>query len=97
MKVIWTEPARDRLVEIEEYIEQNSPERAVSFVLELMEQAETLANFPESGRIVVEDETQSARELIYKGYRIIYRIDNSSVYVLSVFEGSRLMRRDDLK
>ncbi|MGK5087866.1 type II toxin-antitoxin system RelE/ParE family toxin [Bdellovibrionota bacterium FG-2] len=97
MKVIWTEPARDRLIEIEEYIEQDSPERAVSFVLELMVQTEALANFPESGRIVSEDETQSARELIYKGYRIIYRIGNSSIYILSVFEGSRLIRRDDLK
>jgi toxin ParE1/3/4 len=97
MKVLWTEPARDRLAEVEEYIAQDSPERAVSFVLELIEQTDKLVEFPESGRIVPEDENQAARELIHKGYRILYKIDGGSVYILSVFEGSRLLRTDDLK
>jgi toxin ParE1/3/4 len=97
MKVVWTEPARDRLVEVEEYIAQDSPERAVSFVLELMEQVDKLADFPESGRVVPEDEEQIRREVIHEGYRIIYRVNGTSVYILSVFEGSRLIRKDDLK
>ncbi|MGK5082380.1 type II toxin-antitoxin system RelE/ParE family toxin [Bdellovibrionota bacterium FG-1] len=97
MKVVWTEPARDRLVEIEDFIAQDSPDRAVSFVLELIEQADKLVDFPDSGRFVPEDEKQVARELIYEGYRIIYCVRERSVYVLSVFEGSRLFRPTDLK
>jgi toxin ParE1/3/4 len=84
-------------VEVEEYIAQDAPERAVSFVLELLEQTEKLANFPDAGRIVPEDERQTARELIHEGYRIIYRIEGTSIYILSVFEGSRLLRVGDLK
>lgn len=97
MKVNWTEPARDRLAEIEDYIAEESPERAVRFVLELIEQTDKLAEFPESGRIVPEDEKQTARELIHEGYRILYKIEGGAVYILSVFEGSRLLRVDDLK
>lgn len=97
MKVIWTKKAIFRLEEIEDYIAASSPTRAISFVSELMDQADSLAKFPESGRIVPEDEMQTRRELIYEGYRIIYRIENTSIYILSVFEGSRLIRVNDLK
>lgn len=57
-----------------------------------MDQADTLAKFPESGRAVPEDEERLRRELIFEGYRIIYRVENTVVYILSVFEGSRLIR-----
>ena len=59
----WTEPALDRLVEIEEYIAKDFPERAIGFVLELMNQADTLSKFPESGRTVHEDEAKLRREI----------------------------------
>jgi toxin ParE1/3/4 len=97
MKIIWTELARDRLVEIEEFIAQDSPDRAVTFVSELIDQAQTLVDFPEAGRIVPEDEEHIRRELIHEGYRILYRVENKTIYILSVFEGSRLMRVEDLK
>ncbi len=97
MKVIWTQKALLRLEEIEEYIAIDSPDRAVDFVSELMNQADTLAEFPKSGRIVIEDDEQTRRELIYSGYRIIYRVESAAVYILSVFEGSRLIRVSDLK
>lgn len=97
MKVIWTHKALSRLEEVEIYIAADSPARAISFVTELMDQADTLAKFPKSGRVVPEDEEQIRRELIHEGYRIIYRIDSDFVYILSVFEGSRLIRMDDIK
>lgn len=97
MKVIWTRKALSRLEEIEDYIAMDSPTRAISFVSELIDQADTLAKFPESGRAVPEDVEHLRRELIYEGYRIIYRAEDTSVYILSVFEGSRLIRVDDLK
>jgi toxin ParE1/3/4 len=97
VKVIWTQNAVTRLTEIEDFIAIDSSERAVSFVLELMDQADTLASFPDSGRIVPEDVEGRRRELIYQGYRIIYQVDKESVFILSVFEGSRLLRSDDLK
>ena len=97
MRIVWTERARNRLAEVEEYIAHDAPERAVSFVLELLEQADTLAGFPDAGRLVPEDEERLRRELIHEGYRIIYRVDGDRVYILSVFEGSRLIRVADLK
>lgn len=97
MKVVWTRRALTRLGEIEDYIAADSPVRAASFVSELMDRAEALAGLPESGRVVPEDEERLRRELIHEGYRIIYRVDGGSICVLSVFEGTRLVRADDLK
>lgn len=96
MKVIWTRKAFTRLTEIEDYIAEDSPGRAAEFVNALMDQADTLAKFPESGRLVPEDDEGLRRELIHEGYRIIYRAEGNTVYILSIFEGSRLMRGDDL-
>lgn len=97
MKVHWTQKALSRLEEIEDYIATDSPARATRFISELIDQADQLSRFPESGRIVPEDEDQLRRELVHDGYRIIYRIHNNSIYILSVFEGSRLIRVEDLK
>ena len=97
MKVIWTIKALTRLTEIEDFIATDSPSRAISFVSELMDQTDRLAKFPNSGRLVPEDEEQLRYEVIFESYRIIYQIENDAVYILSVFEGSRLIRPDDLK
>lgn len=97
MRVFWTQWARDRLLEIEEFIARDAPDRAESFVLELIEKTEILATYPEAGRLVPEDEGNIRRELVHSGYRIIYRIDEERVLILSVFEGSRLVRGNDLK
>jgi plasmid stabilization system protein ParE len=97
MKVIWTRKAFTRLTEIEDYIAEDSPARAAEFVMELVDETDKLAKFPEAGRLVPEDDEGLRRELIHEGYRIIYRTDGGTVYILSVFEGSRLVRRDDLE
>jgi plasmid stabilization system protein ParE len=97
MNVFWTSNALARLQEIEDYISADSPKRAADFITKLMNCADTLAAYPEAGRIVPEDEDQLRRELLYKGYRIIYRFDTEVVYILSVFEGSRLVRVEDFK
>ncbi len=97
MKVVWTRKAYTRLAEIEDYIATDAPERACSFVSELIDRADTLAKFSEAGRLVPEDSERLRRELIHEGYRIIYRIEDNAVYILSVFEGSRLTRDDDFK
>lgn len=96
MQLVWTREALDRLSDIEEYISKDSPNRAINFVNFLIDQGETLKDHPKIGRIVPEIGNENMRELIAKKYRIIYRLSEKRIEILTVFEGHRLLRLDEL-
>jgi len=94
--VIWSLEASENLVEIEEFIARDSLERAVRFVDSLIDHAVTmLTDNPRSGRVVPETGNPDIRELIYRGYRIVYRRRGDALEILTVFEGHRLLRLDE--
>ncbi len=45
-----------------------------------------------AGRVVPELDRDDIREVIVRGYRIVYLVGDASVEILSVFEGHRLLR-----
>ncbi|TFG90230.1 MAG: type II toxin-antitoxin system RelE/ParE family toxin [Syntrophobacterales bacterium] len=92
MKIIWTQEALERLTEIEDYISKDNPERAARFVDQFIEHAESLYNTPRAGRTVPEIAHSDIRELIFKKYRIVYRIKEDCIEILTVFEGHMLLR-----
>jgi len=96
MKIRWTHEALERLIEIEEYIAQDSTARAIAFVDQLLEQADLLFENPRRGRLVPEIANPDIRELIFKKYRIVYRLKANRIEILTVFEGHRLLRIDEL-
>ena len=96
MLVTWSLEASENLVEIEEFIARDSLERAVRFVDALIDHAVTmLTDNPRSGRVVPETGNPDIRELINRGYRIVYRWRGDALEILSVFEGHRLLRLDE--
>jgi toxin ParE1/3/4 len=93
MSVTWSQEAGENLVDIEEFIARDSIERAVQFVDALIDHTEAiLSDNPRSGRTVPEIGNPSIRELIYRGYRIVYRLNGDRIEILTVFEGHRLLR-----
>ena len=97
MKIIWTQEALEQLIEIEDYISKDSEDRAERFVNQLIEHAELLSENPRLGRTVPEIANPTIRELIFKKYRIVYRLNEDSVEILTVFEGHMLLRIDETK
>jgi plasmid stabilization system protein ParE len=98
MKVIWTQESVLQLIEIEDFISNDSPKRAAEFVDEIIDHAEAvLPDTPSIGRIVPEINNANIRELIFKKYRIVYRANKNNIEILTVFEGHRLLRIDELK
>ena len=92
MKVTWTIHARERLFEIEDYITtQGSPKNAEQFIRRLIDRAKILADFPNSGRIVPEYNSEEYRELIEAGYRIVYRVRKDEIEIETVYEPRRLL------
>ncbi len=90
MKVEWSEPALDDLENIQRYIAQDSPHYARQFVDQAFAATDRLADFPKLGREVPEAEAAQIRELIFRNYRIIYRLElPERVVVLSFVHGRR--------
>ena len=97
MKIHWTHESLDRLAEIEDFIAKDNAERAAKFVDELIAHANAvLPGEPRAGRMVPEISNPDIRELLYRKYRIVYRARKGSVEILTVFEGHRLLRVDEI-
>jgi addiction module RelE/StbE family toxin len=80
-KLRWTRRALRRLDEIAAYIAQDNPTRATSFVRELREKVDLLAEHPlgKSGRIY------GTRELVlHKHYIAVYRVKGDEVQILTL-------------
>ena len=88
-KVHWASVAEDDLKNIILYIAENSPTNARLCLQKIKEAAASLTMLSERGRVVPELEDQGVflyRELIVSPWRIIYRISEQKVYVLSVMD-----------
>ena len=96
MKVLWTKNAKIQLQNVEEFIANDNPSGAIDFTDELIDLAETLAEYPEKGRVVPELSHSNIRELLNKNYRIVYLIKKDRVEILTLFEGHRLLKSEDI-
>ncbi len=74
------------------FIKADSPGYAQTFGLRIQQRVEQLRQFPESGRRVPEDKNGTYRELIVGNYRVIYRVDQDTVTIVTLIHGARLLR-----
>ena len=92
VKLIWTEIALDDLKLIHEYISTDSKRYADRFIEKLINRVDQLYNFPKSGRIVPEFNSESIRELIEGNYRIIYKISVTQIAIVRVHHAARQLK-----
>jgi toxin ParE1/3/4 len=97
MKVFWTKESIQCLRDIELYISRDNVIAAEKFINRLIELVEKLVQNPESGRIVPEILLPQIRELLYKNYRMVYLIKKNRIEVLTIFEGHRLLKKEEIK
>jgi len=91
-KVLWTKNAEFDLESIIEYIKIDSIQVAKKIFFEIKQEANKLHTLPQRKRIVPEFQQigiTKYREIIYKRWRIVYKIDDKKVYVLIVADSSR--------
>jgi plasmid stabilization system protein ParE len=97
MRVIWSPLALERLNEIADYIAENNLDAAKLFVLDVFGVVDRLKPFPNSGRVVPEVKRQNIREIIFKNYRVVYRVERKRVSILTVGHGRQLLPLDEIK
>jgi len=89
----WTERALSDLRAIDDYIAADDPVAAARWVARLIAKAEDAAELPLAGRVVPEKARADIREVFLRTYRIVYRVREGGILVLTVFEGHRLLPR----
>lgn len=88
-QVAWTESAVRDLEEIVLYIAADSISAARKMLRTIQKKATSLETIPERGRGVPEllqIGIRAYRELIAQPYRIVYRVSEHSVFILSVLD-----------
>jgi len=88
-QVIWTHVAESDLKEIIEYISKDRPQVALKILKKIKNKASDLYSFSEKGRIVPELQNQGIaqyRELVISPWRLLYRILDQKIFVLSVID-----------
>ena len=86
-ELIWTEKATKSIEDIADFILQDSFFYAKKTVKDIYSLSESLKIFPNMGRKVPEYDDESIKEIFYKTYRIIYKIEIDKILILSVISG----------
>ncbi len=93
-RIVWSERALSDLHEIDEYIAADNPIAAERWVATLIAATERAAAAPLAGRIVPERRIPMLREVFVRAYRVVYRVREGVVEIVTIFEGHRLLPRD---
>ena len=87
--VWWAETAENDLISIIDYIARDNPRQAKKIFAEIRKGAAGLNEFPDRGRMIPELQDQGItlyQEIIIGPWRLMYRVSEDSVYVLSVLD-----------
>ncbi|MCU1267487.1 MAG: plasmid stabilization system protein [Acidobacteria bacterium] len=90
-RIVWSPKAIDDTDSIALYISRDSTSYAAAVVRKILNTARSLESFPFAGRVVPELDDTNIRERLVYSYRIIYRIEETTVTVAAVIHGKRLL------
>lgn len=97
MKIFWSPLAAQRIEEIHQFIANDDAETAGKIVRKIFKKIESLPQNPQRGRIVPEANREDIREVFVKEYRIIYRIDQNEIFILTLRHFKLLLPEKDVE
>jgi len=88
MKLVLSQNFEQRLIEICDFIALDNRSRAINFGDMLLSEIESIVDMPLAYRIDPNANRQDVRNLIYKGYVVVFRIDKiaGEIRVLDIFK-----------
>lgn len=89
LNVRWTERAAKDALLIYDFIADRSDTYADSVYARILARPRQLVDHPQSGSIVPEYNRPDIRELFVHSFRLIYRITETEIRVLTLIHGSR--------
>lgn len=91
-QIKWTTKSLKDLKAINDFISLDSKFYAARFINRLIQRADQLVLFPESGRIVPEKNNPEVREWIEGNYRIFYRQHKNFITILRIHNAAKRIR-----
>ena len=90
-KIVFARPAISDLESLVAFISRDNSKAAEQFGYAIIARAETLKDFPFLGRIVPEFKNETLREIVYRPYRIVYRIrkEHETIEIVRVWHAAR--------
>jgi plasmid stabilization system protein ParE len=90
-EVVWTQPAAEDLEAIVRYLARRSEVAADTIRSGILKHVKILGTFPLIGPRYAKDEGGQTREIVYRSYRIFYRVDETArrIEILTVWYGAR--------
>jgi addiction module RelE/StbE family toxin len=90
-QVRWTPQALDDLEAVCLFIARDAPRIAAVFADRAFRAMDRLGEHPWLGRVVPELEVETIREIILGNYRIIYRVREEEIHVVTIHHGARVL------
>jgi plasmid stabilization system protein ParE len=87
--VAYSDPAKAELRKIAEWISEENPRRADSFIDELIDACERIMMYPESNAVLGTFLGHVVRRKVFGNYLIFYRVKQNQVEILHVLHGAQ--------
>ena len=89
MKIIETKKFKKGIKTIALYIKKDKPGASIEFVSALKEQINDLVNFPYKYRKSIYFDDENIRDMVFRGYTIIYEVKENSIEIISIFSKNK--------
>jgi toxin ParE1/3/4 len=96
LKVVWSPLALEKLEATAKFIALDKPSAADKWVNDVFDRTDLLGSQPELGREVPELLGSNYREVIFGGYRIIYKIE-IEIKILTLRNSRQLLDLDNIE
>ncbi|HKI00752.1 MAG TPA: type II toxin-antitoxin system RelE/ParE family toxin [Thermoanaerobaculia bacterium] len=96
MKIIWSPLAVAKVRQETQYIARDRSGAAANWAEGIFDAVARLTDLPESGRVVPELGRSDVREITYRSHRVIYRIEERSILILTVRHWRQLLDLSEL-
>jgi addiction module RelE/StbE family toxin len=90
-RLIWSARALRDLDSACEFIARDSPKYAYLFAKRTVSLIETVPHQPLLGAVVPEYGREDLRERHFQNYRIVYRVSESTIEIVSITHAARLL------
>jgi toxin ParE1/3/4 len=95
VKIFWSPLALERVGEISDFIAQDNVSAAKKWVDSVFSAVKRVGKFPQSGRSVPEIKRPDIREILHGNYRVIYRLKQGQIAILTVRHGKQKLPKHE--
>ncbi|MBD3194115.1 MAG: type II toxin-antitoxin system RelE/ParE family toxin [Candidatus Lokiarchaeota archaeon] len=92
VEIRWSPAAAADFESIITYYDKTTPKFAQNLAKKILYIIENITLFPKMGRKVPDSDNPNVREIIYRNFRIIYRLKTEFLEIVRIIHGSRILK-----